>query len=272
MLVRGILMAMVDFLALAHQFDAPGVNAIVLMGSHARGDAGPYSDVDLVRLVEERAAELSGTGSHLIGGVLVVVSNVTPTQVELWFSEAAAATKNIAGVRVGRPLIDRQATFASIQSRADAFVWTATHQQQADKFASEQMVGLIEETHKGLEGLRRRHVGRLQNALFGLTWVLSQIIQVQRGILVTGDNGFYDEVAAVMGLDSLWMRLRAVAFGVADVNDRPASLRERVVAGLGLYVVTAELLGDAIQPEHESMIAETVALINARLQDAYHGE
>lgn len=263
---------MVDFQALAHQFDAPGVNAIVLMGSHARGDAGPYSDVDLVRFVEEQAAELSGTGSHLIDGVLVVVSNVTPTQVEMWFAEAEAATKNIAGVRLARALIDRQATFAAIQSRAEAFVWTATHQQQADQYASEQLVGLIEEAHKGLEGLRRQHVGRLQNALFGLTWLLSRIIQVQRGLLITGDNGFYDEVAAAMGNDSLWVRLCAVAFGVADVNGRPASLRERVVAGLGLYVVTAELLEEAIQPEHQALIAETVALINARLQDAYHGE
>jgi hypothetical protein len=203
---------------------------------------------------------------------LVVVSNVTPSQVEQWFTQAEAATKNIAGVQTARALIDRDGTFAQIQERAQAFVWTPEHQQQADRYASEQMVGLIEETHKGLEGLRRQHVGRMQNALFGVTWLLSGVMQVQRGVLISGDNGFYDEMTAAMGADSLWVRLRDVAFGVADVHNRPASLRERVMAGLGLYVVTAEVLGDAIQPEDEPLITETVALINAHLQDAYHGE
>jgi predicted nucleotidyltransferase len=262
----------IDFQQLAQQFDGPGVNAIVLMGSHARGDAGPYSDVDLVRFVDESAAGLAAAGSHLLDGILVVVSNVTPPQVESWFTQAEAAVKNIAGVRLAQALIDRQETFAAIQARALEFVWTTEHQHQADKYASEQMVGWIEEVHKGLEGLRRFDVGRLLNALHGLTWGMSGVMQVQRGILITGDNGFYNEIAAALGEDSLWVRLRAVAFGVADVNGRPASLRERVVAGLGLYVVTAELLGDAIQPEHEPLIAETVEQINTRLQDAYHGE
>jgi len=36
---------------LAGQFDGPQVRALVLMGSHARGTAGPYSDVDLVRIM-----------------------------------------------------------------------------------------------------------------------------------------------------------------------------------------------------------------------------
>jgi len=31
-----------ELMSLAQKFDASSVNAIVLMGSHARGDAGPY--------------------------------------------------------------------------------------------------------------------------------------------------------------------------------------------------------------------------------------
>jgi predicted nucleotidyltransferase len=42
-----------DFTMLAQQFDAPTVKAIVLMGSHARGDAGPYSNVDLGRFINQ---------------------------------------------------------------------------------------------------------------------------------------------------------------------------------------------------------------------------
>ena len=261
-----------DFLTLAQHFDAPDVQAIVLMGSHARGDAGPYSDVDLVRFVAEGQGALAGAGSHLIDGVLVVVSNVTPSQVEPWFNEPTQAVNTMTGLRTARVLLDRQATFAPIQARAQAFVWTETLQVKADLWASEQMVGWIEEVHKGLEGLRRRDPGRLLNANFGLSWGLSSVMKVQRGVLIAGDNGFFNGVAAVVGADSLWSQLCAIAFGVAAVHGRPPSLRERVVAGLHLYVETADLLGAALQPEHAPLVAETVALINAAIEDAYHGE
>jgi hypothetical protein len=261
-----------DFIRLAQSFDAPRVNAIALMGSHARGDAGPYSDVDLVRFVPEADADLAGTGSHLLDNVLVVVSNATPSRVESWFTEPKAATDTIAGLRVARALIDRNHTFAAIQSRAHAFVWTEALQIKADLWASEQMVGWIEEVHKGLEGLRRRDPGRLLNASFGLSWGLSSVVKVQRGVLVSGDNGFFDEVAASVGAATLWSQLRSIAFGVAEVHGRPPSLRERVVAGLHLYVATADLLGPALQPEHAPLIAETIQLINQEIENAYHGE
>ncbi|MEZ4865117.1 MAG: nucleotidyltransferase domain-containing protein [Caldilineaceae bacterium] len=256
---------------LCQRFDAPGVNALVIMGSHARGDAGPYSDIDLVRLVDEAKAEVAGAGSHLLGDILVVVSNVTPSKAERWFTEPTAAVESIVGVRQARPLLDRQAAFAAIQARAHAFAWDETLQMKADLWASEQMVGWVEEAHKGLEGLRRQDPGRLLNACFGLSWGLTSVVKVQRGILTSGDNGFYHEVRAAVGAESLWSQLCAISFGVAEVHDRPPSLRERVVAGLSLYVATAELLRDALQPEHAPLIAQTVTLIQNKLEDAYHG-
>jgi hypothetical protein len=261
-----------NFAALAHQFDASTVKAIVLMGSHARGDAGPYSDVDLVRFVAEENADLDGAGTHLVDDVLVVVSNATPSRVEKWFTDPEQATNTIAGLRIAHTLIDRADTFAALQARAHAFVWDDALQNKADLWASEQMVGWIEEAHKGLEGLRRRDPGRLLNASFGLSWGLSNVVKVQRGVLISGDNGFFNEVAAAVGAETAWSQLRAIAFGVADVHGRPPSLRERVVAGLHLYGLTAELLGPAIQPEHAPLITQTIQLINGEIESAYHGE
>lgn len=70
-----------DWDALVRRFDAPDVQAIVLVGSYARADAGPWSDVDLLRFVGDEAKDLAGSGSHLIDGRLVNVSNVTPADV-----------------------------------------------------------------------------------------------------------------------------------------------------------------------------------------------
>jgi hypothetical protein len=247
---------------LLQQFDVPGVRAVVLMGSYARGDAGPFSDIDLVRFVDQRAPQPAGTGSHLIDGHLVVVSNVLPTNVEDWFTEPEAAVETIAGVRSAQPLVDRDAYFATLQARAHAFMWDTAMQERANRWASTQMVGWSEEVHKGLEGLRRNDIGRMLLARHGCSWGLSRVMQVQRGVLLGGDNAFYDQVAQAVGPDSEWARLRRMVFGVANDQGAPPSLHEQVVAGLRLYAVTAQLLVGALQPQDEPLIVHTVALIN----------
>ena len=54
-----------DLQELSGRFAGPGVKAIALMGSFARGEAGPYSDIDLARFVDRPAAnqgEFPGDG------------------------------------------------------------------------------------------------------------------------------------------------------------------------------------------------------------------
>ncbi|MCB0061314.1 MAG: nucleotidyltransferase domain-containing protein [Caldilineaceae bacterium] len=258
--------------ALIHRFHHPTVTAIALFGSHARGDAGPYSDIDFIRFVNSDEADPPGSGSHLIDDTLVVVTNYTPSTVNRWFTDPTAAVQVIAGLRQAKPLWDPNGEFARLQARAHAFTWTDELQVKADLWASEQMVGWIEEVHKGLEGLHRQDVGRLLNASFGLSWGLAGVVKVQRGVLFYSDNNVIDQVMASVGVDTLWSQLCAISFGVGEVHDRPPSLRERVVAGLHLYTVTAELLSTAIQPEHVTMVRRTVDRINIDLEDAYHGE
>jgi predicted nucleotidyltransferase len=249
---------------LIQQYDGPGVGSFVIMGSHARGDAGPHSDVDFVVFVDESLPEVEAV-THLVDDRLIVASRVTPSQVERWFTEPEAAAATIAGVRSARPLVDRERYFAAIQARANAFTWDGEMQAKADQWAGSMMVGLIEEVHKGLEGLRRQHVGRLLNARFGLSWLLSKTVQVQRGILIAGDNAFYDEVAEEIGVDSRWSRLRRSAFGIEEQEGRGHTLRAQVEAGLWLYVETAELLKDSLPAQNAHLITQTVERIRQTL-------
>lgn len=248
-----------DFITLARRFDAAGVRAVALVGSHARGDAGPFSDVDLMRLVDPDV-HVPGAGSHLIQGQLVTVSNVPPDEVARWFTDPAEAVKCVAGVRVGRPLMDRDGAFAEVQARARAFTWTRALQAAADAYAGEQMVGWIEEVHKGLEGLRRDDVGRLLNARFGLSWGLSRVMQVQRGVLVRGDNTFFADMTHAMGAESRWSQLHRQAFGVEG-----GDLRATVTAGLLLYCECARLLEESLPAEAGAMVAATVQRIRHEL-------
>jgi hypothetical protein len=231
------------------------------MGSHARGEAGPYSDVDVVRFVDDAGRDQAGEGSSLQDGHLVVVSTVTPTQVEEWFSDPKTAVNTILGVRGARALLDRAGYFSAIQARADAFVWDEVMQERANRWASARMVGWVEEVHKGLEGLRRGDIGRLLNARHGLSWGLGRVMKVQRGLLLTGDNTFYDALTREMGLGSDWVRLWHTAFGIEGVDTCAPSLREQVTAGLRLYALTAELLRPVLRAKDEPLITQTSALV-----------
>ncbi len=252
---------------LVQRFDGPGVLAIALMGSHARGNAGPFSDVDIVRFTDEASSKLSGSGSHLLGGHLVVVSNASPAEVAKWFSRPEVAVGVIAGVRQAQVLLDRDAYFASIQARAHDFTWTVEMQERANRWASEQLVGWVEEAHKALAGVQSGDVGRLLNGRHGLSWGLSHVMQVQRGVLLSGDNGFYDEVAQAIGAQSEWVQLRRMAFGIEGEDGVVPTLREQVLAGLRLYVMTAEMLASVLHADDVLLITHTIDLIREMLKE-----
>jgi hypothetical protein len=131
------------------------------------------------------------------------------------------------------------------------------------------MVGWIEEVYKGLGGLQHghdeSHIGRLLNARFGLSWGLSRVMQVHRGVLISGDNAFYEEVAEAVGRNSEWVKLRQIAFGVAGDDGTPPPLRAQVRAGLRLFAATVDLIHDDLQPEEGPLVEATAALIRREL-------
>jgi hypothetical protein len=252
-----------DFQSLASRFRRPGVVAVALMGSQARGDAGPFSDVDLVRFTA-RGTESVDAETCFIDGRFVVVSEVTPSDVEAWFTRPARATEFIAGLRTARSLWDPDGYFEAIQKRALRFVWDAAMQERANAYASAQMVGWIEEVQKGLEGLRRGDEGRMLNAKHGLTWGLTRVMRVQRGVLISGDNASYTEVVRSLGTDTEWVALSRKAFGLDHFP-----LPEQIRAGLRLYVLTYELLVDVLKPEDGALVKEAVERIRRELQRAH---
>jgi len=258
--------------------------AFALLGSYARGDAGPHSDVDIVRFVndnkhdEEARTFLVGDGEDT--GVregnaqapsrpqswLVVRSTATPGQVESWFAEPGQAINIIVGLRDGRALWDPNGTFADIQRRARECRWTKAHQEKADRLAGKEMVGWIEEAHKGLEGLGRNDVGRLLNARFGLSWGLAWVMRLHRGVFATSDNTFFSDVVSVVGPETTWAKLLHQAFGIAAGAEGDSfSLREEVTSGLLLYCETFSLLKESLPQDDFLLIEATVRRIRREM-------
>lgn len=260
-----------DLAVSANRFDAPGIAAIALMGSYARGDAGPYSDVDLVRFIDQEDARPDGDGSHWIDGRLVVVSTHTPASVARIFHDPETACQNVLGLAAAQALIDRGGHFAAIQAQARSFEWDGEMQERANQTAAEKLVGWIEEAHKGMEGLRRGDTGRMLNAQFGLSWGLSGVMMVQAGVLLASDNDTWDAINRAVGADSTWVRLRHAAFGLIQEDDEAPLLPGQVRAGLALYVETVVLMREALPEPQAAMILATCAAIKAFLEGAGHG-
>lgn len=255
--------------ALFERFAPPEAAGVLLAGSRARGAAGLYSDVDWIRLAGDDAG-LPGDGSYLIDERLIVVSTLGPSFVEQIFSEPKSACDFVAGLRSAQILLDRAGELARLQRRARDFVWDSAMQHKANLWAADQMVGIIEEAQKGLEGLRRNDIGRMLNARFGLSWILSTIMRVHRGVLLSGDNGIWDEVNRAVGETTEWVRLRRTAFGIEDASERAPLLREQIVAGLRLYVLTANELDSGMPEREQELVRATVRRIEQALREGGH--
>jgi len=256
-----------NFDALAKQFDHDGVQSIVVMGSFSRNESNEFSDVDIVRFLMNNIEDFPDKGSHIIDKRLVVVSDVIPSEVEEWFTRPEIASNVIYGVRKAKIIIDRNEYFNIIQKRAINFVWDNAIQKKANEYASKEMVGYIEEVHKGLEGFKRGGIGRILNSRHGLSWGLCGIMQVKKGIFKKGDNSFFEEITQAMGTDSTWSKLCYTVFGVDSGTNTPPTLREQLIAGLKLYVLTANILKDCLNQDNSILVFQTVELINRELQE-----
>jgi len=247
----------IDIQALIARFDDPAAKALVVLGSHTRGEAGPFSDVDLFRIFPVGDPHSGQNTTYLIDDHLVVVSDVDLNRVEQWFTHPHLAVLTIGGLREGVALIDRENTFAAIKARALDFTWDAEFQQRGDRWAAEQLVDCIEEVHKALNGLRRGDEGKLLAARHSLSWTLLRIVHVHRGILPRSDRDVFDAAIRLVGEESPWTIALRGAFGIGQRS----SLAEQLTAGLQLYVLTAEMI--VRDPQHASLIQQTVARIEA---------
>jgi predicted nucleotidyltransferase len=81
---------------LIERFDRPDVDALVLMGSHARGQAHQYSDIDLARFTSAHGQGRSHAFKGLIADQLVVVNDLGPAAVDDIFTKPDVASGYLA--------------------------------------------------------------------------------------------------------------------------------------------------------------------------------
>lgn len=71
-----------------------------------------------------------------------------------------------------------------------------------------------------------------------------------------------------MAQESEWTRMCATAYGLDGSNGRQPTIRQSVVAGLQLYVLTADMLDEDLTPEHREMVMATSKRIQQALDES----
>lgn len=247
--------------SLIDRLDGPDVVGITISGSHARGEADRYSDVDLscyVQTLPERKADHNTLRYWDARLVSIHTTTIEAERAELTDPEHAIWA--IPGVRQARILLDKNGAIAALKQFAESLCW-ADLQPAADEFAAEELMGFAEEAHKILSGLAREQESTVLYAVWGLLVGMLRALAVQRGLLIRTENKYFDLVQAAAGRDSAWTTAFRLASGCDHGSINLRTYQVRGAAALALYRETAILFNHIIPDHHREVIDSTLALI-----------
>lgn len=246
---------------LVAELDDADTAGVALTGSHARGDATRYSDVDLLRFVDvlpESEAERY-TLRHR-EGYLVSISSTTVSAKLEELARPQDAIWTVSGLRQSRILLDRDGSLRRLKQTAAEFTWEPLRD-AADEYASYSVMGYAEEVRKVLGGMLRSDDSAVLYGTLGLGLGLTKAILVQRGVLLESENSYFSQVQDAVGHDSAWARWLRLSVGLdAAPMDRPL-VKARGVAALRLYEETVMLLQGVLRSEHRDVIENALAVI-----------
>src|SRR5207244_1787281 len=115
-------------------------------------------------------------------------------------------------------------------------------QEAANDYASFNLMLSTELVHKILSELTKGGDSAVAYATAKLLSWLTEIVAVQRGVMVKSDNTYYSQVRQATGDESEWSRLHRLVSGIEPVpTDRPPA-RTRGMGALRLYRETLKLM------------------------------
>lgn len=191
-----------------------GAEAVVLVGSHARGDAGPASDVDLLAIGQE-----SYLPRLTVRRGMLVSASVQPLALHREsFELPELVCEAVPGWRNALVLHDPQGLAGALVRHAREWTW-APVEQRCDAWVAEEITARAETVLKLVAALDggRLAIAAAKRSLIVMS--IARTLAVHRRILYGSEDRLWDLVADAMG--ERWGLAQSAALGLGDERFEP---------------------------------------------------
>ncbi|MDQ2743871.1 MAG: hypothetical protein M3Z66_16460 [Chloroflexota bacterium] len=247
---------------LATELSASDTVAMVLAGSAVRNATTAYSDVDVAHIMAEGYAGPEKR-FHYRDGRLISVSMRSMSWWRRSITQPERAIFLVPAMRDARILLDPEGEFSRYLRELQDFSW-APLQPAANRFAGAALAAQAETVHKVLSALVRNE--GLFESVAPLALDLTQIVAVQRGVLIETSARYMDHVRHAAGDASEWSRFHRTATAQPRHGEPPTTLRAQGLAVLHLYRETYRTIEGIMLPDRRALAADTDSVVQHALE------
>jgi predicted nucleotidyltransferase len=240
------------------ELDSEDVVGIGLGGSFARGTATTLSDVDLALVVREEG-QVWPKKYFYHKGLLVSVAVKSIESVRADMKNPLRATRVVPGISEVKILADKEGLLGDLMEELDHFTWESLND-KAHRWVSYEMMTQAEPVQKVANELVRGNDSGVAYAVSKLLALLTTVITIHKGIMVTSDSSYYRQVYEAVGETSEWAACHRRAAGLTE-----ASLTERAKACLRLYQFTLDIVKPVMSDEHLQVAEEAARRVSFML-------
>jgi len=249
--------------ALVAELDTDQIRGIILGGSHARGDATPYSDIDLACFVPDSFRPLRKRFLYRQGHLISIVLK-TLAGVQQQLADPYQALWIVPSFQQARVLLDKDGSMRQLKQMVEDFAWEPLRT-EAIEVASSLLTGDAEFIHKLLGNSWKGNLSGVAYATTKLFDGATMAMALSREVFITTDSLYYQEVEAAVGLDKAWTHYHRLLTGTTTSAEDTSSVQARGKLALQLYRETARLLWPALNAERRSVIEQVLRLIQQAL-------
>ena len=236
---------------------APGVHAVSVVGSAARGDANEWSDIDLhayVRLPSQKQEPRT----KVLGDRLVMVATDMIEDGRAELRTPARAVWAVPALRDMRILLDHDRQLAALKQEAEGFDWSALRH-EAERSERERLVASAEYVYKIRAAIERRDEGAALHAAGPLIGRCTRAIVTARGIFIRTENEYYRKAQEAAGPE--WATRHRHCFGLTSDGPVAIDAFAQALAATELYAETVRVLDDILDAEAREIAGRAIALL-----------